>query len=285
MRWLTLSFLFCLLTWDPAFPSSPGGGLHAQEETDIGALEEESEEEEKPKRPASTDANSAKIISNHLKARGGAENIKSVRTLKITGRVKEHQKEYDVTWHYKAPDKCRVEYKNRHLGRQYYTVYGYDGKESWKMEILPEKKFPEPLQKLDMEEFITDAELHTPLVDYERKDHVFEYRGQVKKNKGDYVIKGWLAHRAEVYYYFDKKTFLARRVGFSENFAGRPRPSDWYPSKMKAINGALYVAERQYRIRGKTYKTETYETFEPNMEMPDSLFAKPEVREHWLRAR
>ena len=233
-----------------------------------------------------TDTTSIKLIDLHLKALGGIENLKAINTLKLEGEFREGKKSWNMTWFKKAPNKYRIERHHRLLGIDYITVKAYDGKNAWVREVSPEMLPPENMSKGDLMAFAQEAEFYNHLIDWREKGHRFNYIDKIKLRKEPtYFVQGKLKDGRDVFYYFDPQNFLLRQFGFKERFAGSLVDADYIPVKFTKIKGVWMEEKKQYVVEGRVYKEINYEKILANIDIPDSLFEVPEVKEFILRQK
>lgn len=236
--------------------------------------------------PASTDATSAKIISLHLTRNGGVENIKSTKTLKKTGSLKEGKELLQITEYYKAPNKYRIEKRYRLGGRKYLSVLATNGKTVWSREISPEKKPPVVIKGAEAKKVLSDADIHGNLVDWKAKGHSFSYQGKSKvSGRPAFLIKAYLNNGDVKWYYFDSKTFLVTRLGFTEIFAGTKVDADIYIIKFKIINGTYHNETIEFTASNQLYRTIAYDEIIANTDISDDLFTLPKVKQFTLRQK
>ena len=249
-------------------------------------FEEESGEEKKTSEsgPTETDEFTAEIIELHLRARGGIDKIKTLRTLEIKGTLKVGKSSYNMTWIRRAPGQYREEQHHRLLGRDHITVRAYDRNMGWVREISPKAKPPTNMAKGEAAVFALIADFYGPLVDWKEKGHNFAYQREVKVyNIPMFMIKGKLKDGPVVYYYFDTKNFLLWRVGFKDSFGGAQVDADYIVTKMKRVNGVIMAQEMKYVVNGSMYKKIIYDEIVANVAVAEDAFALPILKEFWLR--
>ena len=233
-----------------------------------------------------TDATSEKLIDLYLKALGGIDRLKAITTLKMEGEFREGEKNWNMTWFRKAPNKYREERHHRLLGRDYITVKAYNGSKAWVREVSPEMLLPEEMSKGEITSFIQEAEFYNHLIDWREKGHRFNYVDKIKVlKKPTYFVQGKLKDNRDVFYYFDTQSFLLRQFGFKERFAGSLIDADYIPVKLKKVNGVWMEEKKQYLVEGRVYKEITYNKILANIDIPDSLFEIPVVKEFILRQK
>lgn len=231
-----------------------------------------------------TDPTARKIIGTHLEARGGVRQLHNVLTLKREGKLRLGGQESKAVWYHQAPNKLRLETTREDLGWTYRTVTATDGKRVWRQELAPKKQPAQLLEGREGKDFLREAELFGPLLDFEEKGHAFQYRGEAKVGgKRTYLVEGRLATGHRTFYYFDPKLFFVRVIGTQDTFAGRRVEVDVFQTKMKKIGSVWYPLGFSYRTGGQTYKEIEIERIEPNAPIDDALFEMPKQRERWLK--
>lgn len=272
---------------DESFDADDSEEFMDEDESEL--LDYESDEQSKAKDKIQlkpTDPTSIKLIDLHLKALGGVENLKAIHTLKMEGEFREGKKSWNMTWFKKAPNKYRVERHHRLLGRDYITVKAYNGVSGWVREVSPEMLPPENMSKGEITDFAQEAEFYNHLIDWLEKGHRFNYIDKIKVRKQPtYFVQGKLKDGRDVFYYFDPENFLLKQFGFKERFAGALVDADYVPIKFTKVNGVWMEEKKQYVVEGRVYKEIKYDKILANVDIPDSLFEIPEVKEFILRQK
>lgn len=252
---------------------------------DTGSDEEAEEEEEtKPQGPTFTDETSRRILQLHEQAMGGSEALHELRSIRITGTLREGKDYFDMEWLWKAPDRYRVVRKHRLLGREYITIRVFDGQEAWTQELSPDKEPAKLLPKGEAELLSREADFLGPLIDWEAKGHHFNYFGtEDRYDPPVYVLECQIQDGPVNLYYFDPKTFLLRRVGFEDSFGSQMIFSDRVLDRYARVAGIWLPRQITYYQRGKIYREVEWERIRPNVEIDDALFQRPVPREYWLR--
>ena len=250
--------------------------LAAQDDLEI-------EDEKVDRGPTSTGANAAKIIALHLAANGGLENIKSIKTLKKTGSFKEGKELLQITEYHKAPNKYRLEKRFRLGGRKYLSVLATDGRTVWSREVSPEKKPPVVIKGAEAKKVLADADIYGALVDWKKKGHNFSYQGKPNvSGRSAFLLKAGMSNGEVRWYYFDSKTFLIIRLGFTEIFAGTKIDADIYPIKFQKLHGTWHNETIEFTASDQVYRTIAYDQIVANEDISDDLFALPKVKEGFI---
>jgi hypothetical protein len=108
------------------------------------------------------------IVARHVAARGGASKIRSIRTLRQTGRaIGGPSREALVTRELKRPSKTRFEFTVQGLT----AVYAFDGQRGWSVSPFDATMDPQPLSDDVTREAVEQGDIEGPLVDWEAKGH------------------------------------------------------------------------------------------------------------------
>src|SRR5579884_2911594 len=116
------------------------------------------------------------IIAKNIQARGGADKLKSVQTIKATATMSMGGMEIPGVIIQKRPQMARMEFTVQGLT----AVQAYDGKEAWQVMPFMGKKDPELMSADEAKETEEDADIDGPLVDYKSKGHQVELLGKEK---------------------------------------------------------------------------------------------------------
>jgi len=113
------------------------------------------------------------IIAKNVEAHGGMEKLKSVQTLRVTGKLQEGDFRARFVQEIKRPDKVREETIIQGLAE----IEAYDGKTGWRVLPFGGRKDAELLSDDDLRGLIVEADLDGPLADYKAKGHTAELVG------------------------------------------------------------------------------------------------------------
>jgi hypothetical protein len=120
------------------------------------------------------------IIRRHVRAIGGLERIRALRSIRAAGHVSVLGHEAPFTLWMERPNHVRFELSLR--GRQ--IVQAYDGKTAWWVNPLVGSMEPQVMPE-DMASIVTQwADFEGPLVGYRKKGHRVDYRGLVDLPSG-----------------------------------------------------------------------------------------------------
>src|SRR4051812_6388794 len=117
------------------------------------------------------------IVARHVAARGGADKLAAVQSLRIDGKVVFGGGDFSVTAVVaqisKRPDSIRREFTLQGLT----GIDAYDGKESWNVDPFQGRRDADRTSADDARGLSEDADFEGPLVNAEKKGSKVEYLG------------------------------------------------------------------------------------------------------------
>ena len=150
------------------------------------------------------------VIAKNIAARGGLERLRSLTSLRRTGRVIIPRANIDMS-------ALRVVQRGGSV-RDEITLQGltqvnaYDGTQAWKIDPFQGRKDPERMSADEAKPLMIEGDLDLPLVDYQSKGYSAEYLG-LEEVDGTPAYKLRLHHRSgdEILYYIDPDTSMIIR--------------------------------------------------------------------------
>ena len=151
------------------------------------------------------------LVAKNIEAKGGATALKSLQTLRSTGKllVQQGQIELGYLQTKKLPDEVRTEASLQGMTQ----IEAYDGKDGWKVSPFFGRKDPERMSADDVKALVEDTEIDGPLADWKTKGSTVEYLGTED-------VDGTPAHKLKVvrkngdvsFVYLDPDHFLEIRI-------------------------------------------------------------------------
>jgi hypothetical protein len=151
------------------------------------------------------------LVAKNIEAKGGAAALKSLQTLRSTGRLlaQQGQIEYGYAQTKKRPDQVRSEASLQGMTQ----IQAYDGKEGWRVSPFFGRKDPERMSADDVKALVEDTEMGGPLADWKAKGSTVDYLGTED-------VDGTPAHKLKVvrkngdvsFVYLDPDHFLEIRI-------------------------------------------------------------------------
>jgi hypothetical protein len=214
------------------------------------------------------------LVYKNIEAKGGIEKIKSAKTRRMTGRLKNARGLTAVF----AQTNARPG-----LVRQTFTLQGmtaiqaYDGSTGWQTNPFRGRKDPELMGEDTLRDLLLASDFDGPLVDYAEKGNKIEYLGHDLVDGDDALrLKVTLKNGDIIYYYLDPDTYLEIRKEIQQFVRGSVREHVVEVGSYKPVNGVMYpfsISEGSRNSPGA--QMTTIEKIEVNVAVQDSDFALP----------
>jgi outer membrane lipoprotein-sorting protein len=216
------------------------------------------------------------IIAKNIQARGGADKLKSVQSIKATATMA-------MGPGMEAPGVLIQ--KRGNLARLEFTVQGltavqaYDGKNAWQIMPFTGKKDPELMSADEAKEVEEMADLDGPLMDYKSKGHQVELLGKEKIEGTDaYKLKVTLKNGDVQTEYIDADSFLEIKEETKRTVRGTEQVFESSIGDYKEVNGIVFPFAVESGVKGSPDKQKlTITKMELNVPTDDSIFKMPAV--------
>src|SRR3984893_1998244 len=113
------------------------------------------------------------VIAKNIQAHGGMEKLKTVQSIRTTGKFTQGSFRAEFLQENKRPDKVREEVVVQGLTQ----IQAYDGKTGWQISPFGGRKGPELMSQDDIKGLQIDADVDGPMVNYQEKGHKAELMG------------------------------------------------------------------------------------------------------------
>lgn len=214
------------------------------------------------------------LVAKNLQAKGGIDKIKSIKSLRMTGRMDQGGFKLDVGQEAKVPDLLRETFTFQGM----MGIEAYDGSIGWRISPFEGRKDPEMMGEDDMRQLVEDADFYGPLVDYEQKGNKVEYLGHDTVDGDDALrLKLTLKNGDIIYYLFDPDTFLEIRIERQTFIRGSIRESVQELGSYKQVNDVYFPfsVDSGPKSNPNARARVTYDKIEANVDIPDSDFKMP----------
>jgi outer membrane lipoprotein-sorting protein len=215
------------------------------------------------------------IISKHLAALGGVDNVKSIRATKTTGKMLmggEQGEASMIAWSLR-PAKQRLEI----IMQGQKIIQAYDGKTAWM--INPMSGSPDPQRMPDEETRAATVDTDpdgSPLIDYQAKGNKVELVGKDDvQGSTAYKLRVTLKSGVSSFLFLDEKTFLPSKTITKAKQMGQDLEVETYPSNYQAVNGVMMPFANEVKVGGRSMVRNVIEKIEANVPIDDALFAIP----------
>jgi len=216
------------------------------------------------------------VIANNVKARGGLEKIKAVRSVRTTSKLSQGSFRAAYVQENKRPDRVREEAIIQGLAQ----VQAYDGKVGWQISPFGGRKDPELMSQDDTKTLVIDADIDGALVDYKQKGHKAELVGHDSVEGTDcYKVKLSLKNGDVRYYFLDSDSFLELKIENQSNIRGTVQYTETYFGDYEQVNGIYYPFAVETGDKGSDSRTKfTVDKVEQDIPLDDARFSMPAAK-------
>jgi len=224
--------------------------------------------------PAMWAQSADEIIAKNIQARGGADKLKSVKSIKSTATMA-------MGPGMEAPGVLIQ--KRENLARLEFTIQGltavqaYDGKNAWQVMPFMGKKDPELMSADEAKEIEETADMDGPLMDYKSKGHQVELLGKEKVEGTDaYKLKVSLKNGDVQTVYIDADSFLEIKEETKRTVRGSEQVFESSIGDYKEVGGIIFPFAVESGVKGSSQKQKlTITKLELNVAADDSIFKMP----------
>ncbi|HMB90856.1 MAG TPA: hypothetical protein VKP65_08415 [Rhodothermales bacterium] len=220
------------------------------------------------------------IVSQYLEARGGADKIQEIQSLKQIGEVNMPAMGMvmPIVIYQERPGKIRSEVEVNANGMEMEVINGFDGTVGWMINPMQGGGVQEvPEEQLGSLQ--SQADMDGPLVNYADKGNMIEYVGEEEVDGVNaHKIKLTQADSSSTFLLFDPETHLqVKSVSEGTNpMSGADAEVEQFYSDYREVEGVLRPFKIEIKIDGQVFQTITMASVEANEDFDDTLFAKPE---------
>jgi hypothetical protein len=213
------------------------------------------------------------VIAKNIQAHGGMEKLKSVQTIRITGKFSAGSFRAAFVQENKRADRVREETIIQGLAQ----VQAYDGKTGWQINPFGGRKDAELLSEDDLKGLTEDADIDGQLLDYKQKGHRAELIGHDSVEGTDcYKVRLALKDGTVRYYYLDTDSFLELKVETQRTIRGTVQETEMYFGDYEEVNGMYFSFAFEGGDKGDPNRaTFTIEKVEINVPLDDARFSMP----------
>jgi outer membrane lipoprotein-sorting protein len=222
--------------------------------------------------PAAQSPTVDEIVARNLAAKGGAEKLRAVTSVKMQGRIKGPGGDMALTSWAKRPNKMRRE--NISDGQTF--VLGFDGMTVWQINPLI-SHVPREITGPQADRTRQDAgDFDTPLLDYKAK-------GSTVELVGTETVQGIMMHRLRVTWkngsiqevYLNADTLLESRTVMQIEQGNKKAIVTLEFSNYKQVDGITVPFHIRQLHNGQVMVDITYSDLQFNAPTPDTLFTMP----------
>jgi outer membrane lipoprotein-sorting protein len=213
-----------------------------------------------------------KILNDHYKA-SGQDKISQIKTVTITGKLSTMGMESGLTMYQARPTKLRVEAFI--MGGK--MIQTYNGTTGWIYGPTIGITQPMEMSAADLKNVVSQAEINSPLWDYEAKGNKLELAG-MSDDGSAYKVKLTTADGDEMFICISKETSLMSKVLTSQMVNGMESDIEIEFKDYKTVKGIPTAHYMGTKMGGQTMSTITFETIDYDKDLDPSLFEKPAIQ-------
>jgi hypothetical protein len=215
------------------------------------------------------------LIARNIKARGGLERIKAIKTIRVTGKIKGFGGRVMGMGEEKArPDLVRV----TTIMQGMTAIDAYDGITGWQVEPFGGRKDPQLMGEDTLRDLLLDADFDGSLVDYKEKGSSVEFLGHDVVDGDDALrLKVTLKNGDIIYDYLDPDTYIEIRREIQQFIRGSVRERVESFGSYKPVAGVMFPFAIATGSRNNPdAQTVIVQKIEANVPIDPSDFALPE---------
>ncbi|MCK6680809.1 MAG: hypothetical protein L6R30_00140 [Thermoanaerobaculia bacterium] len=233
-----------------------------------------------PDKPAAKSGKKAKsptvdqIVGKYLSARGGADKLTALQTLRQEGRVNAGPgRDGLVMREIKRGGKIRFEFTVQGVT----SVFASDGHKGWKVSPLEGEMAPKALPDEVLLDAREQADIDGPLVDWKAKGSKIELASrEVLDGNDTYKLKITLKSGGVMFAYVDVKTSYLVKTEATRRARGREVRIETTFGDYKMVDGILFPHSVEVRAAGRPNALKiVVDKVEVNPTLNDSRFAMP----------
>lgn len=216
------------------------------------------------------------LISRNLKARGGEEKLRSLNSMRITGKVSVQGMELPMIVTAKRPNLMRQEMQIQDKK----VVTAFDGEKAWMINPMMGADAPQEVPGPQGEIARDQADFDGPFIDYKTKGNAIELVKGEAADGSDKLADGTKVYKLKVTrksgrsqtYYLDADSGIELRTTSQIDQGGQTFTIDTELADYRSVDGVMVPHSVRNLMNGQPMMTMTVEKAEFNVPVEDSLF-------------
>jgi hypothetical protein len=213
------------------------------------------------------------LVAKNTEAKGGVAKIKSIKSLRMEGRMEVQGITAKIRQDQKAPQNYRNEFTVQGMTQ----IQSFDGKTGWQISPFQGRKDPEMLGEDDLRDIEESADFYGPLIDWQQKGNKIEYLGHDVVDGDDALkLKVTLKNGDIINYYLDPDSYLEIKTEKQMFIRGSIKEMIARLGSYKQVDGVYfpYAIESGAKRDPALAKT-TFDRIEANLPLSDAEFIMP----------
>ena len=214
------------------------------------------------------------IIKKNIDAHGGIQKVKSVKSVKVTGKVLPTGlgQEVPIVVQQKRPNFVRMDATFQGKSQ----TSAYDGETGWKVDPFQGSSEPERVAGEELKDLQEQSDIDGALVDYKAKGHAVELMGKEElEGTPVYKLKLTLKNGDVRYIYLDAENYLELKTTSKRQTPGGEIEVESFLGNYKPVNGILMAHSIENKVRGQVVSQITIDKVEMDVAIDDATFKMP----------
>ncbi|TND05123.1 MAG: signal peptide protein [Bacteroidetes bacterium] len=213
------------------------------------------------------------VIKKYTKATGGPDEQKKLKTVKMTGKMKQGGMDFPMV----------IQIMNGTAMRADITVQGmtiiqaFKDTSGWSVNPLSGATTAQKMNPEELKDSKEQSDLVSDLADYKARGHKVELIGK-EDVEGTETYKVKLAKKdGDVeYYYLDAETYLPLKMSTKMKYGEKEVESDTYFSDYKDVGGVKMAHSTQIKSGGQVVFETVFDKIEANVTIDEAIFKMPQ---------
>jgi len=213
------------------------------------------------------------ILAEHYNA-VGQEKLLATNTLMMKGKIVQQSFEIPFTSFQKRPMNFRSEAEFQGMK----ISSGFDGTMGWSVNPMTGSTGPQPMTEEQIDRMKIQADYDGLFYNYKEKGYTVEFIG--KENVDDietYVLKLTRPNGDVITSYIDAENYVLLKSKSKLKIQGVDTETEVIFSNYKYVNEILNPFSMETKMNGQTAMQMVFDEITYDTEMPDSMFAMPEI--------
>lgn len=212
------------------------------------------------------------LIAKHLAAKGGADKLKAINSIRLTGTITVQGNDMAITVLSKRPNRMRQEVTTP-AGN---VIQAYDGQQVWGINPMFGSSAPRPLEGPQADAIKSQSLFDGPLVGYKERGDTLEVVGQAEVD-GAMTWKMKLTRKdgRAMHIYLDANTGLERQWSTTMEQNGLTAEIETFMSDHQVTDGIQVARTLRTLMGGQPVGIMKISSVEFNAPIEDSVFVMP----------
>ena len=219
------------------------------------------------------------LVAKNLKARGGEDKLRGLKTMRITGKVSVQGMDLQMTVNAKRPNMMRQEMQIQDKK----VVTAFDGDKAWMINPMMGADAAQEVQGPQGDMAKEQADFDGPLMDYKTKGHTIELVKGESPDGADKLPDGTKVYKLKItrkggrvqYIYLDADSGIEVRTTNQIDQNGQMQNIDTELADYRPEDGIMVPHTVRTLMNGQAMLTMSVDKVEFNVPLDDTLFKMP----------